>query len=385
MNRGFRGLESTLPLFRKTKEAEGVLRGSDMSFRLLLLGVVCCGLATRGAAAVEVRTAAELVQALANVTAGSVLKIHPGEYPGGHYLAEIKDLTIEAADPSHPPVFVGGNNAFQLTRCSNLTLRHLACRGQSGNGFNLDDGGPDKGEVSGITLENLTVSDIGPTGNFDAIKCSGLSDLTIRHCHITGWGGQAIDLVGCHRVLITGCHIVGKAGFSQHTGPQFKGGCEDIIIEHCTFLNAGGRPIQAGGSTGRDYFRPIGARYEARRIIIRHNKIEGGECACTFTGVDGAEFHHNTVIRPTKWFFRILTETKAEGFPPARHVVLSDNTFVFRRGDIRTALNIGPDTAPETFKFVNNTWFAEDKPEASNPQLPVPESGGIYGKKPLPN
>jgi len=346
-----------------------------------VLCVLYCPLRCSGAV-LEIRNSNELKTALTQPVSGDIWKLHPGEYSGGHFLKGIDKLTIEAADPQSPPVFQGGDTAWQFTRCAGLTLRNLACHGQTGNGFNLDDGGPDKGDVPGISLENLSISDIGPTGNFDGIKCSGLSDLTIRGCTVQGWGGQAIDLVGCHRVLITGCRILGKPGFSQHTGPQFKGGCEDITLEKCTLIDAGARPIQAGGSTGMDFFRPLGAKFEARRIIIRDNRIEGGECACTFTGVDGAEFNNNTIIRPRKWFFRILTESKEEGFPPARNVTLTGNAFTYRRSEVSTPINIGRDTAPETFKFINNTWYAEDNPEASNPKLPVFETGGTYGKRP---
>ncbi len=76
----------------------------------------------------------------------------------------------------------------------------------------------------------------------------------------------------------------------------------------------------------------------------------------------------------------MLQETRAEGFPPCRNVVISGNRFVFQRAKVREELNIGPGTAPETFRFQNNRWFAEDKPEASRPKLPVEETGGVYGK-----
>jgi hypothetical protein len=331
-------------------------------------------------ATVEVKDAAALPAALRVLKAGDTLKIGPGDYPGGHSLSGIEKLTVEALDPANPPHFKGGKQAWHFSRCPGLTLRNLRASGQSANGINLDDGGKMDQPVDGILLEGLVISDVGPNGNFDAIKCSGLRNLTIRDCEISGWGGQAIDLVGCRKALITGCRITGKPGFSQHTGPQFKGGCEDIVVEKCRFKDAGQRPVQAGGSTGMDYFRPPGAKYEARRIIIRDNVIEGGMCAATFTGVDGAEFTGNTVRNPDKWIFRILQETTAEGFPPCRNVVVSGNTFVFQRAKVREEINIGPNTAPETFRFENNRWLAEDRPEASKPKLPVAESGGKYGK-----
>jgi len=349
---------------------------------IILIGAL---LAPAAPAAIhEVREPAELRQTLARLADGDQVKIHPGEFPPGNFVSGIRNLTIEAADPEAPPSFKGGSQAFHFSRCPGLTLRHLHCSGQSANGINIDDGGPANGFVPGITLENLVISDVGPNGNFDGIKCSGLSDLTIRDCRISGWGGQAIDLVGCHRVLITGCKIEGKPGFSQHTGPQFKGGCDEVIIENCEIIEAGMRPIQAGGSTGLAYIRPPGATYEARNITIRNNRIVGGDCACTFTGVDGALFTGNTVILPKRWIFRILTETREPGFPPARNVVVSENTITYRREALQSHINIGPDTEPESFRFSGNRWYAEDRPEASRPVLPVEETDGIYGIPPVP-
>ena len=317
------------------------------------------------AAEIVVRNPGELQHALRSLKSGDTLKIAPGDYPGGQFVEKIGKLTIEALDPGNPPHFKGGTEGWHLVRCPELRLRKLHVSGQSANGINIDDGGERNSPVDGIVMEGLVISDIGPTGNFDAIKCSGLRELVIRDCKISGWGGQAIDLVGCRKVLITGCVITGKPGFSQHTGPQFKGGCEDIVIENCHLTDAGQRPVQAGGSTGMAYFRPPGAHYEARQIIIRNNVIEGGMCACAFTGVDGVEFTGNTVRNPEKWIFRILQETKAEGFAPCRNGVVTGNSFIFERSRIREEINIGPDTAPETFRFEKNRGFAGDRPESS--------------------
>jgi hypothetical protein len=67
---------------------------------------------------------------------------------------------------------------------------------------------------------------------------------------------------------------------------------------------------------------------------------------------------------------------------PCRNGRFEHNLIVFRRSDLRTYVNIGPDTAPETFRFSNNFWYCEDRPEASKPQLPVPEQDGVYGRDP---
>jgi hypothetical protein len=318
--------------------------------------------------------------AISKLKTGDTLKIAPGEYRSRHSVTGIADLTIKGLDPEKPPLFKGGSEAWHFSRCPSLTLRNLACSGQSENGINIDDGGEMTRPVEGIRLENVSVSDTGPDGNFDAIKCSGLDRLTIRQCSITGWGGQAIDLVGCHDVLIQGCKITGKPGFSQHTGPQFKGGCRHVVLEKCTFKDAGPRPIHVGGSTGLDFFRPADAPYEAADIVIRDNRIEGGECACAFTGVDGAEFTGNTVVCPTKWIFRILQENTVARFKRCGNVKISGNTITFRRAEIGKEVNVGENTAFSTFHFDHNHWLAEDQPEKSRPSLPVEETDGIYGE-----
>ena len=211
------------------------------------------------AAEVIVRDDSSLRQALRVCEDQTVLKIGPGQYSGGYSVREVKHLTVEALDSKDPPKFVGGNAGWHFSSCPNLTLRHLHISGQQHNGLNIDDGGQPDRPATDITLEKIEVSEIGPKGNCDGIKCSGLDRLTIRECSIRGWGGQAIDLVGCHDVLIALCHFEGKEGFTASAGVQAKGGRFNAIVEQCEVVDAGGRAINGGGSTGLEFFRPHGS------------------------------------------------------------------------------------------------------------------------------
>lgn len=346
--------------------------------RCLALAVLLA--TTLPAAEYTVSTVEELRAALPKLGDGDTLKIAAGEYPGGHRVEGRSHLTITALDPQDPPIFVGGANAWHFSRCPNLAVSHLRTRAQTRNGLNLDDGGDRENPVEGITLSNLEIREVGPRGNHDGIKGSGLVGLTIRDCLVEGWGGQGIDLVGCHRSLIVGCRFVGKEGFSASAGVQIKGGSSEITVEKCHFQNAGERALNFGGSTGLAYFRPPGAKHEAARLVARNNVIEGSLCAAAFVGVDGAEFAGNTIRYPGRWIFRILQETTEEGFVPCRNVRITGNRIVFRRAEIRSDLNVGANTAPETFVFEGNRWLAEDRPEASKPILPVGEKDGVYGE-----
>lgn len=357
-----------------------ILRHHPLSVAISWLGLSGILIA---APEVVVRDPTELAAALKVLRPETTLKIGPGEYKGGNAVSNLNGLTIEALDPQSPPIFRGGNQAWHFSRCNGLTVRNLIAIGQSMNGINLDDGGQREQPVTGVTLDRVVVREVGPTGNHDAIKISGLDDLRIQGCEIEGWGGQGIDMVGCHRVIVTGCELKGKEGFAAGAGIQMKGGCSEITIEKCRLTNAGTRPINLGGSTGMPYFRPAGATYEAKDLIVRDNVIEGGDCAAAFVGLDGGEFSGNTILNPNKWIFRILQETRAEGFVPCRNVIVKDNAITFQRSQVKVEVNIGEGTQPETFRFERNHWFAKDQPTASKPELPTEETGGVYGVEPV--
>lgn len=336
---------------------------------------------------VRVTDDASLRQALRDAGPGTQIQIAPGRYRGGVSATDLRGtkdrpITIEGSDKQRPPLFEGGNEAWHLTDCAHVTLRNIAVKGQKHNGINVDDGGTYDTPSHHIVLEKIQVSDTGPKGNFDGIKLSGVDDFTLQGCEITGWGGQAIDMVGCHRGLIEGCTLRGKKGFSQTTGTQTKGGSSDIVIRGCKFFDAGARAANIGGSTGLKFFRPLGTKYEARNITVEGCTFVGSEAPIAFVGVDGATVRYNTVHHPGKWIFRILQETTADGFVPCRNGRFERNLVVFRNSDVRVFTNIGPNTLPKSFTFCDNFWYCEDKPSASKPTLPANETGGVYAIDP---
>jgi len=336
---------------------------------------------------VDVTDDAGLQAALRRAAAGTRIRIAPGRYQPGVFASGLKGapnrpIVIEGADPEKPPLFEGGQTGWQLSDCEHVTLRNLAVRGQQANGINIDDGGSLETPARHIVLERIRVADVGPQGNFDGIKLSGVDDIAVRDCTVEGWGGQAIDLVGCHRAVIENCTFRGRPGFSQSTGPQTKGGSNQIVIRRCLFLDAGSRAVNLGGSTGLAYFRPRGALYEARDICVEGCTFVGSQTPVAFVGVEGAVVRYNTIYRPGKWVLRILQETNQPGFAPCGNNRFERNLIVYRRGDVQIAANVGPHTRPDTFAFADNLWFCEDRPEASRPDLPAAETGGAYGVDP---
>ena len=182
--------------------------------------------------------------------------------------------------------------------------------------------------------------------------------------------------------MIEGCTFTARPTGGSNA-VQMKGGTRDVLVRRNRFLDAGARAINIGGSTGLQFFRPKVEGFEAKDIRVEGNLFVGATAPVAFVGVDGATVRFNTFHLPGRWVMRILQETTAPGFIPCRAGVFTDNIVVFR-SDMWSegGCNIGPNTAPDTFRFARNAWFCTDRPKASRPTLPTAETDGIYGLDP---
>ena len=338
------------------------------------------------AADVRVKDQYGLRAALKQPKPGTRVLLAPGSYGktmvgAVHGTAE-QPIIIESEDPKHPAVFEGGQWGLQVSKCSHLVLRNFSVRNVQINGVSLDDGGDNADPSHHIVIENLTISDVGPKGNNDAIKLSGITDFTVRNCTADGWGGSGIDMVGCHRGLIENCVFRGKEGSDQASGVQMKGGASGITVRRCSFVNVTGRAVSMGGSTDRRYFRPLDATWEAKDLTVEGCRFVGSDAPVCFIGVDGSVARYNTIYEPKRWVVRILQQSNYPTFVPCRNGRFENNIVVYSAGALRSAVNVGDGTKPETFTFANNLWHARDNPSQSKPKLPAAERGGIYNVDP---
>ena len=373
-----------------TKEVSKALRnGHVLQWAEKRLAGGACGKEPT-APILRVRGGAELDEAIARARPGTRVELAPGEYGGGHFFGNLRGepgnpIVIAAADPNDPPTFTtDGGECLHLSDPVYVELHHLRLSGASGNGLNIDDGGSFDTPAHHVLLRGLTVTDIGPSGNRDGIKLSGLTDFRVEDCEVERWGdgGSAIDMVGCHRGEITGCLF--RFGDAEGgSSIQAKGGSRDLHVHHNRFEHGGSRAVNIGGSTGLSFFRPQPEGFEARDILVENNVFIGSMAPIAFVGVDGSTVRFNTFYRPASWVLRILQETRGEDFVPSRNGVFTDNIVVFRTDELARVVNIGPDTAWETFRFERNFWYALDDPERSAPDLPTPEIDGVMGMDPL--
>jgi hypothetical protein len=112
---------------------------------------------------------------------------------------------------------------------------------------------------------------------------------------------------------------------------------------------------------------------------VAGNRFVGGLAVLAWVTSNGGRVHHNTIYRPDKWVLRILQESRGERFKPAHGGVFERNLVVFDR-KVRTFVNVGPGTRPESFLFRANAWF--DSGGKRKPRLPSAEKDGVYGVDP---
>jgi len=311
-----------------------------------------------------------------NITAGDTLLLQSQVFSDGTQF--LQDLNGTASSPivilaenEHQSIFQGGSEAIHLINCTHIVLEGLVIELQTANGINIDDGGDYSTPSSHITIRNCIFRDMAGNGNNDFLKMSGVDSFMIEQCQFIDGasGGSGVDFVGCHWGTVQDCNF-DDAGT---TGIQCKGGSQYIRMQRNIFKNISQRAINLGGSTGLQYFRPplpdpIVDAFEAADLEVYSNVFIGNHAPVAYVGSVRVKVYNNTFYHPENWVIRILQETTEPGF-----LACGDNEFknniVYLENDL-TEVNIGPNTAPETFMFSNNLWFNESSDNWS-PNLPV--------------
>lgn len=312
-----------------------------------------------------------LSEAAKNAVAGDTILFKAGFYTGGNHISNLKG-TIDN------PIFIiaefsdvtinGGSTAWQISDPENIVIQGFTFEAQTSNGVNIDDGGSFDTPAKNIKILNCVFGNIIATGNNDLFKLSGIDSLVIANCIFANAsaGGSMIDMVGCHNVSIQD-NIFENGGSNAI---QAKGATKDVYIERNYFLNGGQRAINIGGSTGLEFFRPQGANYESQNVNAYANVFVGSVTPVGFVGTVNSSFINNTVIMPEKWAMRILQENTSEGFLQCSNNAFINNIIYVDKFATNPAINIGPNTMPETFTFSHNLWYNIDEPNWSGPNLP---------------
>ncbi len=317
---------------------------------------------------------------------GDTILVHDGTYRDTFWIENLQgtaDQYIVIRGTSRDGVRLdGGSESMHLSDCAYVRIEELTVTGQTANGMNIDDAGSIETPTHHIEVRHVTFTDMAASGNNDMLKLSGLEDFLIDSCVFRNGsaGGSGVDMVGCHRGIIRNCTFEGQGS----NGIQAKGGTQFLRIERNRFVDAGQRALNLGGSTGLQFFRPLDAPFEAADIAVYANIFVRSVTPIAYVGSVRVDVANNTIIDPERWVMRILQETvDATRFLPCGQNVFRNN-IVMMKSTLSTHVNIGSNTAPETFTMSNNLWYMADNPGRSKPNAPpLTETTALYGVDPL--
>ncbi len=319
------------------------------------------------------------VQAAAQARPGDTILLHPAIYTGPFFIENLKGtsrawITLKGINKDQV-IFQGGSESLHFTDPQYLVIADMTITGQTGNGMNIDDGGTYTSPAKHVQIRGVSFRNMAASGNNDMLKLSGLDSFIVSQCHFENGaaGGSGIDMVGCHYGNFNNNRFINQGSNSI----QAKGASSNIHIERNYFTNGGQRTLNLGGSTGVDFFRPIGANYEARDLLVTANVIEGSDAPIAFVGCRNVQVINNTIIHPVNWIMRILQESSDTSFYQSCANNLFANNIVVVNNTLRTDVNIGPNTVASSFKFSNNLWYHSQNTSWNGPQLPAVESARL--------
>jgi hypothetical protein len=328
----------------------------------------------------------DIAVALGQATPGTRVRIAAGTYGAVGSIARLHGTArapIALVGDGEVVIDAAGKAAgMHLADPRYVVIEGLAIRNAVPHGLNIDDGGSYDSPASHIVLRDVAFGRIGDGGNNDCLKMSGVDHFYVERSRFAGCNqGEAIDMVGCHRGVISGNTFADMPG----TAVQTKGGSSDVLIHGNRFTGIGQRAINAGGHTGRPYFRPLDASHEAARIRMIANVIErSGSAAVVFAGCDACVFANNTIVHPGDYVARIVEEHPERGVGTGGYFV--NNVVVFASSRLRGFVDVGPRSRPATFTFGWNLWYAVDDESFAGPEytdgLPA-ETNAIVGRNPL--
>ncbi|WP_081167136.1 DUF5123 domain-containing protein [Niastella populi] len=333
------------------------------------------------------QTYTSLAQAVAVTLPGDTIMVHEGKYAGGISIARLQGTNLKwiyiTPAPNATVIYAGGIAAWHMTDAAYVQVKGFIFEQQTGNGFNMDDGGTYDTPSHHIIFDACTFRNIKAKGNNDLLKLSGVDFFEIKNCVFLNGatGGSAIDMVGCHEGSITNNRFENQGSNSI----QAKGGAKNIRIAFNVFKNGGQRTLNLGGSTNLKMFRPLDARYEAAQLTVYSNIIIGSDAPIAYVGCVHTEVMNNTIYLPQKWVIRILQETvDTSRFYPCGNNSFKNN-IIYRNNRVSTDCNTGANTTPQSFNFSGNVWYHAQNPAWTGPVLPVKDINSIIGKDPLFN
>jgi hypothetical protein len=310
-------------------------------------------------------------------------KVKPGDeiilMPGAHRPAVFtslrgtinKPITIRGLDREHPAEIAAEHEGLAFHRAQHVILQDLTITGAKISGLVFDDLGEDGASPSGfndqIVLRRVSVIRTGPRGERHAITLAGVRGAFLDGCRAEGWGGSAVEIVGCRGVEIENCLFKGLDDHTQDCGIRARAGSVEIRIDRCRFEQGGVTAVSLGAISRIEDFRPpipvdatSASIPEVARSQVTRCLIVDSQCAVAFVSSDDSLVRANTIIRPRQYVLWLTGSSADPRIARARRGVFGDNLVVWTAEDLEQLARVDDAANPESFVMEQNLWWSPD-------------------------
>lgn len=318
------------------------------------------------------------------------IRAQPGDeiilMPGNHRPVTLSNLTgapgnpiiIRGLDPNRPPTIVAKRRGIVLHKPKYVIIQDIIITGATLTGILVDNQIPDPAEFfnppaqtqqepwdANVIFRNVTVLKTGPEGRRHAIELRGLRDVRIIDCKFEGWGGSALEIVGCHNVLVEKCKFMELEDFSQYHAIQIRAGSTRVNITNCQFDVDCEGVVSIGAVSRRNDFCPsiptnakALSQYEARHVQLQHCTFNKGMFPIAMLHADDCLIRNNTFIRPRSAVLGVTHITDVSVVAVANRGIFGGNLIVWEPGDITRYIYFSQRIDKTTFAIEQNLWWS---------------------------
>jgi len=326
------------------------------------------------------------------------IRAQPGDelilMPGNHRPVTLSNLTgepgkpiiIRGLDPNHPPTIVAKRRGIVLHKPKHVVIKDIIITGATLTGILVDNKIPDITDVfnsqtitqqqpwsADLLIRNVTVLETGPKGKRHAIELRGLRDVRIIDSKFEGWGGSALEIVGCHNILVEKCTFNELENFSQYHAIQVRAGSTRVNITNCQFdVDCEGVVSLGAISKLNDFCPSIPAnakafsQYEARYVQLQHCVFKNGKFTIALLHVDDCLIRNNTFIRPRSAVLGVTHITDLRVVAVAKRGIFGGNLIIWEPGDMSRYIYFSPKIDQTSFSIEQNLWWSSELAKDSN-------------------
>ncbi|MFK7960001.1 MAG: hypothetical protein AB8G96_05690 [Phycisphaerales bacterium] len=285
-----------------------------------------------------------------------------------------RPIVIRGLDPDDPPVIEGGAWGIRMLGASHVELRDLVIVRPRIDGIEIAPDETTGKPVGPIEIVRVKIEDVGERAGRHGVRIVHGNSIRMREVTVHGWTGSAVELVGCHDVIIERCVFEGRDR-GEMIGLRLRAGTADAVVRRTVMARTGRGGIVLGGRS-RDHehrmlarYADDGVRWEVAGITLDQVAVTDCEVGLTLLGLVDGSFNRMSIVDPTRAFMRFGRPQENDSVPSIRNAAIDTSLFFATGADVVPG-EYGAGASADGLSLGGNLWWrsgAEWTPETDFP------------------